>query len=117
MCFGHCIGLPFVELVEAHVGVDLVDRPLAERSHFGRHLAVAGEQGHADGVEVIGQELELVGGRANGCALDGGASLGAQQGARLAVAGPAAGGGLVEIPDRCVERDDRERRPLVERPR
>ena len=84
-------GLPVVELVEADVRVDLVDGPLPERGHLRRHLAVAGEERHADGVEVVGEELELVGWRAHRCALDGRAPLGAEQRPRLAVTGPPAG--------------------------
>ena len=42
-----------VQLVEAEVGVHLVDGPLPERRHLGGDLLVAGEQGAADRVEVV----------------------------------------------------------------
>ena len=44
----------------------------------------------------------------------GGATLGPQEGPRLAVARPAAGGGDIEVPDGRIQRDHREGRPHVD---
>ena len=48
-----------VELVEAEVGVHLENGSLAEGRHFGRDLAIAGEERAADCIEVIGQEIDV----------------------------------------------------------
>ena len=106
--------LAVVQFVEAHVRVDLVHRSLPEGGHLCGHLAVAGEQGHADGVEVVGEELELVGGRAHRRALNGRATFRAEQRSRLAVTVRPPCGSLVEVTDRCVEGDDGESGPLVQ---
>ena len=117
---GEADGPVLVELEEAELGVDFVDRSLPVRRHLLVHLGRPLEHAPPDGAQAAAVGFL---GLFVGAAFERGAHRGGehraragptQKGARLAVTGAPPGVGHVEKPDRREEGHDLERRLVVE---